>query len=44
MKDESLLGLESRAKNNKIGLWRLPEHERMPPWEFRKMMRNKREK
>jgi len=38
MEDESLLALEIRAKNNKVGLWRLPDHEKMPPWEFRKMI------
>lgn len=27
---------ESRAKENRLGLWSLPESERMPPWEWRR--------
>lgn len=31
-----LLADEANAKANKLGLWSLPESERMPPWEWRK--------
>lgn len=31
-----LLADEANAKTNKLGLWSLPESERMPPWEWRK--------
>ncbi len=31
-----LLADEANAKSNKLGLWSLPESERMPPWEWRK--------
>lgn len=36
MKDATLLDLESDAKAKKVGLWGLPESERIPPWEWRK--------
>jgi len=44
MKDRSLLELEQDAKDNRRGLWQLPEHERIPPWEYRKIQRDKRKK
>lgn len=34
-KDKSLLPLEEEARQAKLGLWALPEVERMPPWEWR---------
>lgn len=34
-KDQSLFGLEEEAKQEKRGLWSLPESERVPPWEWR---------
>ena len=37
--DDALLGLEDHAKYNKIGLWELPEEERVPPWEWRQQQR-----
>jgi len=40
-KDKSMLVLEAYARDNRLGLWRLPENERIPPWEYR---RNKRKK
>ena len=42
MKDRSLLELERQAKDNRLGLWQLPEHERIPPWEYRKNKRKKK--
>lgn len=38
-KDQALYDLETKARRDKIGLWGLPEAERIPPWEWR---RNKR--
>jgi len=35
-KDESLFELEKQAMEAKLGLWGLPEAERVPPWEWRK--------
>lgn len=35
LKDESLLADEDYAKSNGVGLWGLPEAQRMPPWEWR---------
>ncbi|GGL95276.1 hypothetical protein GCM10009425_02850 [Pseudomonas asuensis] len=43
LKDKSLLALEADAKAAKRGLWALPESERMPPWEWRKADRDKRQ-
>lgn len=34
-KDQSLFRLETEAKQEKRGLWSLPESERIPPWEWR---------
>lgn len=34
--DQSILDLETLAREEKRGLWALPEAERMPPWEWRK--------
>ncbi|MDO8997662.1 MAG: thermonuclease family protein [Sediminibacterium sp.] len=38
-KDQSLYSLEDKAKKAKVGLWNLPEAERIPPWEWRKVYR-----
>lgn len=35
-KDPNLFFLESKARENGIGLWSLPESQRTPPWEWRK--------
>jgi len=35
-KDRSLYELEAQAREDKKGLWALPESERTPPWEWRK--------
>ncbi len=40
-KDKVLFTLQDEAKNLQRGLWRLPEHERVPPWEWRKAKRKK---
>lgn len=34
-KDQSLFRLEEQARAAKLGLWALPEAQRMPPWEWR---------
>lgn len=35
-KDKSLYKLEDDARRAKVGLWSLPETQRVPPWEWRK--------
>lgn len=35
--DQSLYALEKQAKQNRVGLWSLPEAEQIPPAEWRKM-------
>lgn len=39
-KDKSLLKYEDEARIKKVGLWSLPEPERIPPWEWRRGKRN----
>lgn len=39
LRDQSLLSIESEARDNKRGLWAMPESERIPPWEWRKIKR-----
>lgn len=34
-KDPSLRAVELEARNAKRGLWKLPEEQRIPPWEWR---------
>ncbi len=34
--DKNLFGIEKQARMNKVGLWRLPENERVEPWIWRK--------
>jgi micrococcal nuclease len=36
-RDQRLYTLEKQARQNKKGLWGLPEAERIQPWEWRKM-------
>jgi micrococcal nuclease len=36
MEDESLLDDEAAARAAGLGLWSLPEAQRMPPWEWRR--------
>lgn len=40
-KSQQLLQTEAAAKHQRIGLWSLPESERVPPWEWRKTERNR---
>jgi len=35
-KDKSLFALEAKAKAEKLGLWALPESQRVPPWDWRR--------
>ncbi|MBO0237314.1 thermonuclease family protein, partial [Vibrio parahaemolyticus] len=35
-KSTELFSYEQEAKQNGVGLWALPEAERMPPWEWRR--------
>jgi endonuclease YncB( thermonuclease family) len=39
--DDSLLKLEKSAKKNNLGLWKLAEEDRVPPWVWRKQKRKK---
>ena len=39
--DESLLALEANAKYKKLGLWGLPEEDRVEPWLWRQQQREK---
>jgi endonuclease YncB( thermonuclease family) len=41
--DAALIALEDDAKARAVGLWSLPQSERVPPWEFRKQNSGKRE-
>ncbi|MDH3590132.1 MAG: thermonuclease family protein, partial [Gammaproteobacteria bacterium] len=34
--DKQFIDGEKNARENGVGLWQLPEHERIPPWEWRK--------
>lgn len=36
LKDQSLLADEEYARSNRLGLWSLPEAQRVPPWEWRR--------
>lgn len=36
-KDERLYALEKQARKQRLGLWKLPEAERIPPWEWRRI-------
>jgi endonuclease YncB( thermonuclease family) len=38
--DPHLLALEARAREERVGLWGLPESERVPPWDWRRGKRN----
>ncbi len=38
-RDEVLFYLEDKARASKVGLWALPEAERIPPWEWRRQKR-----
>jgi micrococcal nuclease len=39
LRDKSLLDVEADAKKANLGLWGLPEFQRVPPWEWRKQKR-----
>ena len=39
-KDKTLYELETEARDNQLGLWSLPEAQRIPPWEWRRGKRN----
>jgi endonuclease YncB( thermonuclease family) len=41
-RDPSLLAVEAEARAAKRGLWALPEAERTPPWEWRRMAQETR--
>lgn len=37
--DQALYVLEKWARQNRVGLWSLPEAQKVPPWEWRKARR-----
>ncbi len=39
--DRSLIPLEDAARAKHLGLWALPESERLPPWQYRYIQRQK---
>lgn len=39
-KNQKLYLLEDRARQKKIGLWNLPEADKIPPWDWRRMKKN----
>ena len=39
-KDKTLFALEKEARVNQLGLWALPEGERIAPWQWRRGKRN----
>lgn len=41
-KDQALYDLETKARQDRIGLWGLPEAERVPPWEWRHQRRKQK--
>lgn len=41
MNDETLLLDEEQAKSSRLGLWSLPGHDQVPPWEWRKGIKSK---
>ena len=38
--DPKMYEIEKQAKEQQTGLWGMPEHERVPPWEWRRGKRN----
>ncbi|SFI39605.1 thermonuclease family protein [Nitrosomonas sp. Nm34] len=38
-RDQNLYALEKQARKKRVGLWRLPEAQQVPPWEWRKTKR-----
>ena len=39
LRDKSLLDVEAEARKAKLGLWSLPESQMIPPWEWRRGVR-----
>jgi len=39
-KDKTLYDLETEARENQLGLWALPEEQKIAPWEWRQGKRN----
>jgi endonuclease YncB( thermonuclease family) len=37
--DPEMLELEAKTQGQGVGLWTLPEAERVPPWDWRKSKR-----
>lgn len=41
VRDPSLFVLEQAARDHRVGLWALPEEQRMPPWSYRERERRR---
>lgn len=41
MQDKTLLFDEQQARESGLGLWNLPPHEQVPPWEWRRGVKSK---
>lgn len=41
-RDRELFALEDAARASHVGIWALPESQRMPPWKFRYLERQKK--
>ena len=41
-RDQTLYDYERLAKSKKLGIWALPKHQQIPPWEWRKKRRDSR--
>lgn len=41
VRDDELTALEDQARKEKLGLWALPEKQRMPPWQYRYLQRQR---
>lgn len=41
LKDKELINLQAKAKKSNLGLWSLPENERIEPWVLRKNNKHK---
>jgi hypothetical protein len=39
LEDKTMLDDETDARNDKVGLWGLPESQRVPPWDWRRAKR-----
>lgn len=41
VRDQNLFAVEQNAKDHRLGLWALPEEQRVPPWRYRAIERSR---